>query len=672
MVNKLNKSLAWNTSYLPELDGLRAVSIILVIVYHAFPNLLKSGYIGVDVFFVISGFLITSYIIKDLEKEQFSRIEFFSRRIRRLLPSLIVVMASSIVFGWFVLLNGEYEQLGGHIASSSAFFVNFVLASESGYFDNLAETKPMLHLWSIAVEEQFYIIWPIILCIAWKYQFNILKIFIILFIVSFYLNIQFIDSYPAEVFFWPITRFWELTSGGILAWLMTHRSLTPSGRIKFIGNFSGSFYVADMMAFLGFSLIIYGATSSSLKLLLPLPLPWAMFSVAGALLIIASGSKAWLNRTFLMNPVMVWVGLISYPLYLWHWPILSFLQIIEGGDLPVHIRILAIIASFFLAWLTYRFIELPIRFSHKKNLSTIMLIIGLILIGSIGWIIKGNGETSYNVELKKISDARNDWLHPGDLLERNGALYTSESAASILFLGDSHMAQYSQRVLDFYQRGDSKESVFLTGGGCTFIPNLIEKNDKKCSEKSKLLEGILSINPIETIVIGLCFNCYLIKKDNPLMYHKNDQKQLLLSDDAGLNAAKISFYDFVKKLSLKYKVVILQDNPVDDRFDPIHIIGTSSKGKRSLPLSTEIVARSFTQNSEQIDLEKNLILNLSNYATHINQSEKICPNTVCSSLDDNQIPIYKDSDHMTISFVKSKMDVLDKFFTITRSRQLRR
>jgi hypothetical protein len=400
-----------------------------------------------------------------------------------------------------------------------------------------------------------------------------------------------------------------------------------------------------------------------MKLLFSLPL--AISAVAGASLIIASGSKAWLNRIFLMNPVMIWVGLISYPLYLWHWPILSFLQIIEGGDPSIQTRILALIVSLLLAWLTYKFIELPVRFSHKKNLASVILIIGLIFVGSMGWIIKGNGETPYNIELKKISDATEDWLHPGDLLERNGAFYTSESAASILFMGDSHTEQYGPRVLDFYQRGDSKETVFLTGGGCTFIPNLVEKNDKKCSEKSKLLEEILLINPIETIVIGLCFNCYFTKNDNPLTYHVNDQKRLLLSNDVGLNAAKISFYNLVKKLSLRYKIIILHDNPVDDRFDPTYIVGSSSEGKRSIPITPNVVAEPFPQNLKQIELEKELILNLSNYATHINQSEKICPNAVCMPLDDNLIPIYKDSDHMTASFVKRKMDVLDKFFKVT-------
>ena len=296
----MNKSSVWNTSYLPEIDGLRAFSIIFVITYHAFPDLLKSGYIGVDIFFVISGFLITNYIIKNLEKGQFGPIEFFGRRIRRLFPTLIIVMASSVVFGWFVLLDGEYKQLGNHIASSSAFFVNFILASESGYFDNLAETKPMLHLWSLAVEEQFYILWPIILCIAWKYQFNIPRIFIIFFIVSFYLHIQFIDSYPAEVFFWPLTRFWELASGGILAWVMAKRNQTPTGCIKLIGNYFNECCIANIMSLLGFSLIIYGATSSNPKLLSPLPLithpidPTRMSPIVNMML---TRFFLWLNRT---------------------------------------------------------------------------------------------------------------------------------------------------------------------------------------------------------------------------------------------------------------------------------------------------------------------------------------------------------------------------------------
>ena len=146
--------------YRSEIDGLRAFAVLSVIAFHAFPNLFEGGFVGVDIFFVISGFLITSHIFESLDREQFSLINFFQRRIRRIFPALIVVLIATLVFGWVSLLGEELSQLGKHIASGAFFIINFILVNESGYFDTIAETKPLLHLWSLAVEEQFYIIWP--------------------------------------------------------------------------------------------------------------------------------------------------------------------------------------------------------------------------------------------------------------------------------------------------------------------------------------------------------------------------------------------------------------------------------------------------------------------------------------------------------------------------------
>lgn len=146
--------------YRPEVDGLRAFAVLSVVLFHAFPQSVGGGFIGVDIFFVISGFLISSHIAEGLEKDQFSFSEFYARRIRRIFPSLILVTACALVFGWFALLTDEYSQLSQHVLSSVAFVTNFILVEEVGYFDNAADTKPMLHLWSLAVEEQFYIVWP--------------------------------------------------------------------------------------------------------------------------------------------------------------------------------------------------------------------------------------------------------------------------------------------------------------------------------------------------------------------------------------------------------------------------------------------------------------------------------------------------------------------------------
>jgi len=154
--------------YRPDIDGLRAVAILSVIAFHAFPEYIPGGFIGVDIFFVISGFLISSILFSSLEHDRFSIVEFYIRRIRRIFPALLLVLSACLFVGWFVLFSFEYKQLGRHAAAGAGFIQNFVLWRESGYFDNAAATKPLLHLWSLAIEEQFYIFWPILLAIVWK------------------------------------------------------------------------------------------------------------------------------------------------------------------------------------------------------------------------------------------------------------------------------------------------------------------------------------------------------------------------------------------------------------------------------------------------------------------------------------------------------------------------
>ncbi|MEG0759408.1 MAG: acyltransferase, partial [Raoultibacter sp.] len=179
--------------YRPDIDGLRAVAVLSVVVFHAFPDFIQGGFIGVDVFFVISGFLISTIIFENLEKDTFSFSEFYARRIKRIFPALLFVIVASYVFGWFTLFAEEYKQLGKHIAAGAGFISNFVLWNESGYFDISAEYKPLLHLWSLGIEEQFYIIWPFVLWLAWKKKFNLLTISITFLVLSFLLNIKGIE-----------------------------------------------------------------------------------------------------------------------------------------------------------------------------------------------------------------------------------------------------------------------------------------------------------------------------------------------------------------------------------------------------------------------------------------------------------------------------------------------
>ena len=196
--------------YRADIDGLRAIAVLSVVLFHAFPTLqlsifpslhIAGGFIGVDIFFVISGFLISTIIFDNLERGSFSFLEFYSRRIKRIFPALLLVLITCFAFGWFALLADEYKQLGKHIAAGAGFVSNFVLWNESGYFDNSAETKPLLHLWTLGIEEQFYIIWPLLLWAGWKRKFNLLTITLIIATISFVLNIKGVRTDPVATFY---------------------------------------------------------------------------------------------------------------------------------------------------------------------------------------------------------------------------------------------------------------------------------------------------------------------------------------------------------------------------------------------------------------------------------------------------------------------------------------
>lgn len=376
--------------YRPDIDGLRAIAILLVIIFHAFPKFLRGGFIGVDIFFVISGYLITGIILKGLSRDNFSLLEFYSRRIKRIFPALIVVLSFCLVVGWYVLLAGEYEVLGKHIAAGSIYISNFVLQSETGYFDTDAELKPLLHLWSLAVEEQFYLFFPLLLIFSHRLHINALGVIIIGFAISFALNVSQITDKPSEVFFYPQSRIWELLIGSAVAYISLQTHLLKA-RTQNIANFLSLF---------GLALILFAWVYLDSKKIF-FPYYWAFLPTLGAACLILAGDRAWFNRTILASKVAVFIGLISYPLYLWHWVLLSFIHITEVEKPKPLLKTALLFLSLFLAWLTYFLIERNIRFQKSKFVSLGLLFI-LVLIGVTGYIVKTkNGYPNrFNIEKK--------------------------------------------------------------------------------------------------------------------------------------------------------------------------------------------------------------------------------------------------------------------------------
>lgn len=355
--------------YRPDIDGLRAIAVSLVVIFHAFPETLTGGFIGVDVFFVISGYLISSIIFKEYSQNQFSFRKFYIHRINRIFPALILMMVSCYGFGWFNLLADEFKMLGKHISAGASFISNWILWNESGYFDRSSDAKPLLHLWSLGIEEQFYLIWPVLAGLCFRWRISILKTAIAIALLTFIINIViiFTDANPASAFYLPQARFWELMVGAILAYISHGHHLDRlSSKTK------------DWLSLVGLSLIMICAVTISKAS--AFPGFWALMPVFGSTALIAAGPNAFCNRAILSLKPIVWIGLISYPLYLWHWPLLSFDYILNGEAASAITRILIVALSILLAAATYYLIEKPIRFGRFGGLKATILAILMILI----------------------------------------------------------------------------------------------------------------------------------------------------------------------------------------------------------------------------------------------------------------------------------------------------
>ena len=368
--------------YRPDIDGLRAVAVLMVVAFHAFPGAMPGGFVGVDIFFVISGYLISTILFANFEQNRHSLLEFYQRRIRRIFPALVTVLFAALVLGWFGLLPEKFGQLGRHVAGGAAFISNFVLWGESGYFDSAADTKPLLHLWSLGVEEQFYIVYPAILWLASKLRVNLLLVTLVVAVISFGYNMAIFRSNPIADFFSPQTRFWELMIGSTLAYANLHWSQCMPGRNAANPR---KIRMAAICSIAGTAVVGFAAVYITRST--PFPSGWALLPTLGAVLLILAGPNAPVNRWLLSTPAAIWFGKISFPLYLWHWVLLSYAHINAGTVPSVGLRLTAIALSIALAWLTYRLIEQPLRFGSRGGAKAIGLVVALAVLGVAGYVV---------------------------------------------------------------------------------------------------------------------------------------------------------------------------------------------------------------------------------------------------------------------------------------------
>lgn len=432
-----------HSKYRAEIDGLRAVAVLPVILFHAGLEIFSGGFVGVDVFFVISGFLITQILLKDLEAGSFSLATFYERRARRILPALFLVMVCCLPFAWLWMLPSQAKDFSQSLVAVGLFSSNFLFWNESGYFETAAEDKPLLHTWSLAVEEQFYLVFPLLLLMLFRRgPRTTLTCIAVTSILSFVLSEWMQRTDPSGNFFLAPSRAWELLTGSAAAYWAHYRRPKPN----------------DALALLGLLMIaccIVGYDHGT-----PFPGFYAIPPVVGAALIVLFSGGPGLVTLLLRQRFLVAIGLISYSAYLWHQPLFAFARLrIQAEPEPMTMLSLSA-ASLLLAWVSWRWVEQPARrrsallpgrarvFAFSASATAILLAIGIS-----GHLAEGfedrfsrvaDGKTGFSEMARTLQAGFRD-CSSEDILSQadtfDGVVrckQTSENVPQVILLGDSH------------------------------------------------------------------------------------------------------------------------------------------------------------------------------------------------------------------------------------------
>jgi peptidoglycan/LPS O-acetylase OafA/YrhL len=364
--------------YRPEIDGLRAVAVAAVILFHAGFALFRGGFVGVDVFFVISGFLITSIIVEELKTGRFSVLRFYERRARRILPALFTVMAACIPFAYRLLSPDGLKDFAQSMAAICLFASNILFWGESGYFDTQAELKPLLHTWSLAVEEQFYVVFPLLLLAAWRLGRRFLLVLVGgIAVFSFITSVNEVRSFPSAAFYLLPSRAWQLLVGA-LASLAADGWWNATARHSVV-RLSGEAIGWVGMTMILFSLLVFDART-------PFPGLYAAVPTLGtALVLLAATNGTSVGRMLAWRP-LVGLGLISYSVYLWHQPLFAFTKHSLLADLPTDLAIVLCVTTLVLGCLSWRYVEQPFRDRSRISRGTVF---GLSAAGMLAFITLG-------------------------------------------------------------------------------------------------------------------------------------------------------------------------------------------------------------------------------------------------------------------------------------------
>ncbi|MBV1868977.1 MAG: acyltransferase [Marinosulfonomonas sp.] len=523
--------------YRREIDGLRAVAVIPVILFHAGFTIFSGGYVGVDVFFVISGYLITTIILNELEQGKFSILRFYERRARRILPTLFFVMLCCIPCAWMWMLPSQFEDFSQSLVAVTIFASNILFWRESGYFDAASEEKPLLHTWSLAVEEQYYLFFPILLILLWRFGRNpVLYSIVAISVFSLLLSEWGWRNSSTANFYLIPTRAWELLAGSICAFLQLGKATKSNNALSAFG-----------LALIVFSIFIYDDST-------PFPSLYALAPVVGTALIILYGAReTWVARLLSLK-AFVGIGLISYSAYLWHQPLFAFARIRSLNVPEQWLMLVLAIASLALAYLSWRFVEQPFRngktkysFTRKQifslfgTIGIVFIFLGTFALGQVPTLIEINHP---NLEFKPVS--------VDEVAERKRCVgfekigvnakceIIGEGSKLVVVWGDSHAGNLKRSI------GVHPDYSFLviSHNGCPPVTSVVRidqpLSDLSCTDIQTLglyADFITSLKP-STVVLMARWTMY--QNGQQSQGRLNDEHHFLTDGPKGRTSAEYS------------------------------------------------------------------------------------------------------------------------------------
>lgn len=631
------------------MDGLRGVAVLAVVLYHIFPAVMPGGFAGVDVFFVLSGYLVTAQCLARRGAGWSWLAEFYGRRIRRLTPALLCVLACTLLAGWLTLLPGELAAVGRDVAASALSAGNLLAWHEQGYFDRAAMLKPLLHLWSLGVEEQFYALWPVCLLVMGRVGGRLSWGIGGLAGLSLGLDCYHTAIGSAAGFYSPLDRMWEFMPGALLAalpaWNMTERQKTL---------WSGVGVVGVVLA---------------LACLRPgwhFPAPAAVLPVLGTVLVLQAGLLAWPNRVLLSARPLRWLGLVSYPLYLWHWPLVAWYHIVHGAGSVRNSAGFAILAgSVLLAWLTVLVVEKPVRAvgGQRRWTGWLLLALGVLVVVGLGtWRARGwpgrplpwGGGT---VDAARITLAAGDGIFPitahMHAVRSHGLTVATlgDTGSPIMLTGDSLLAQWGPRVEELFQQGRLRHQVVLVAGpSCApFEGGHDAPGFTFCQRMAGVRDGLIQARHIHTVVMGAFWPGALARYD-------------------GGQGAIVAEYSRqisqLRQLGVSALWLVLP-SPFDDRFNPRallrrslwHVAVDRAALEAGIPMAQLHAA---TDQARQTLLA----VAAQSGAMTLDPYPDVCGSgAFCSVINAQGEPKYADEKHLRPVFVKDNIHFLDALLT---------